>query len=354
MVTCFICQKEFTNNLGGQVTIHVQEVHGLTQEDYVVLSEYKGERPKCACGLCDESPVFKRGKFLAYAKFHQRFDEKEKRWIEKYGNPKCEKCGKNVEFVRGKPQKFCNVACSAKGAGVGFNSPLVQQKIRQNLISKHGVTNVSHLPEVRMKISTALKGKSHPHSEASKSLIARASAERWSNDEYRESTSSAIRFAINANDQEIIRRSQAMTANHKDPLFVEKMWKGNRNRLSKLHVRVRNELDLDRYGFISEQRVGKFWADELCPGLKVIIEIYGDHPHAKPTKYAADDVIRLRGQSYLAKDKWAADALRRETLEQDGYRVMIIWESDNLNDTREKLKRLLENPESGKSQILEQ
>jgi very-short-patch-repair endonuclease len=347
MVTCFICQKAFSANSGGQLTSHVQESHGISHEDYVIRAEYGGKAPQCACGLCDERPVFKRGKFLEYAKFHQRFEARERRWIEKFGQPKCERCESTVAFVRGKPSKFCSSSCA--NMGNGFSNPLIQQKIAQKVAAKYGVKNISQVPDVRLRISSSMRGKSHCHTESSKRLISQASIARWKNGEYRESTASAIRLSINSNLTEIERRKLAMKANHEIPSFVEKMWKGNRNRLSRLHVHVRSALNLDSYGFISEQRVGKFWADELNPKYKIIIEIYGDHPHANPSKYSADSLIRLRGQSYLAKEKWESDQLRRETLEQDGYRVIVIWGSDNIDDSKTKIKRLLEDSHLGKS-----
>jgi len=145
-----------------------------------------------------------------------------------------------------------------------------------------------------------------------------------------------------------------MKDNHANPVFIEKMWKGNKNRLSKLHLRIREELELEKYGFASEQRVGKFWADELHPELKIIIEIYGDHPHANPLRYAENDTIRLRGQSYFAKDKWAADLQRTKILEKLGYRVMILWESDNIDNFKKELEQLIQLSKNQQSHFVQQ
>lgn len=354
MVACFICQKEFQNNSGGQLTLHVRDSHGVSQEEYVILSEYGGNPPICACGFCNERPVFKRGKFLTYAKFHQRFDEREKKWREMYGTPKCERCGADVSFTRGNPQRFCSRSCHSRSENTGFGNPSTQMKIRKAILSKYGVANVSFLPEVKLKISNSLKGKKRFHTEKSRLLIRQSAIERWSDSDFRYKVSSKIRVSIKSNSNEIIRRKQAMKDNHANPVFIEKMWKGNKNRLSKLHLRIREELELEKYGFASEQRVGKFWADELHPELKIIVEIYGDHPHANPLRYAENDTIRLRGQSYFAKDKWAADLQRTKILEKLGYRVMILWESDNIDNFKKELEQLIQLSKNQQSHFVQQ
>jgi hypothetical protein len=148
MVTCFLCQKVFINNLGGQFTNHLQEIHNLSLEDYVVLTEYNGIAPKCACNLCNERPYFKRGKFLAFAKFHQSFKERERLWIEKYGIPKCPICNSEVKFARGTPKKYCSTSCAMKD-GKGFANPQIQKKISDVVMNRYGVSNISQHPDVK-------------------------------------------------------------------------------------------------------------------------------------------------------------------------------------------------------------
>lgn len=54
---CEIC-KESHNYISGFFTRHLRDVHDMTLEDYVILTEYNDIPPVCACGLCDERPQF--------------------------------------------------------------------------------------------------------------------------------------------------------------------------------------------------------------------------------------------------------------------------------------------------------
>jgi very-short-patch-repair endonuclease len=74
----------------------------------------------------------------------------------------------------------------------------------------------------------------------------------------------------------------------------------------------------------------------------VIVEIYGDHPHANPKKYKPNDIIKLPGQAYTASEKWEMDQFRKEKLEKEGYEVFVIWESDDLQSKKEQLESTLQ------------
>ena len=57
--------------------------------------------------------------------------------------------------------------------------------------------------------------------------------------------------------------------------------------------------------------------------------------------YKSDDIIRLPGSSYTAEEKWDTDYRRLQTLESLGYKVLVIWESDELDDKLSTLNELL-------------
>ena len=61
MITCELCNVEIYDNSGGQFTNHIKKFHDMTLEDYVIQFQLHGIPPRCACGLCEERPVFKRG-----------------------------------------------------------------------------------------------------------------------------------------------------------------------------------------------------------------------------------------------------------------------------------------------------
>lgn len=74
---------------------------------------------------------------------------------------------------------------------------------------------------------------------------------------------------------------------------------------------------------------------------KIIVEINGDYVHANPSKYKADDLIIVRKSQYLAKDKWKYDQKRKEALEALGFKVFVVWQSDDLNEKKKELYQLL-------------
>ena len=152
MVICLICNKEFINNSGGQLTNHLKESHSLSMFDYVVLTEYGGEAPKCICGYCNESPRFDRGKFSKYAVGHNKYEWLEEQYVLKYGQPKCVTCGNPVKFKRGVPNKYCQFKCLP----CNWN----QEKVKNTVKEKYGVENVSQIEVVKEKIKQSLSEKS--------------------------------------------------------------------------------------------------------------------------------------------------------------------------------------------------
>ena len=145
MIKCKICKQEFKNNLGGNLTVHLKQVHNLSYEDYYVITELDSVEPKCKCGYCNERPNFYRGKFKNYAIGHNKFDWIEEQYIIKYGQPKCNNdgCDGLVKFHRGIPNKYCSPTCQ----GDKWN----QKKVKITVKEKYGVDNVFQLNEIKEK-----------------------------------------------------------------------------------------------------------------------------------------------------------------------------------------------------------
>lgn len=308
----------------------------MTIEDYTVKFLHFSNEPKCACGICDERPYFRRGKFSSYALGHDKFEKRKELYVKRFGYPLCKECGKESGFYeRSVPKTYCSPQCS--GNNSGFSLEKTQLKIKEALIEKYGVNNVSKLDIVKSKISDFHKSRCYkPVSQDTKQKIGNSSKERWKNKEYR-SLMSNIEYSIDERE----RRSLWLKKKHLDPVFREKIFKNSKNRLTKLHQKIRYEMNLDELGFISEQQILRYFVDELNEEKKVIVEIYGDHPHANPVKYGPDDLVRLVGQSYTATEKWEMDEIRKQRLESAGYKVFVIWESDDLHLKKEQLRAIL-------------
>lgn len=173
----------------------------------------------------------------------------------------------------------------------------------------------------RRKISKKNAGKTWKMKSDGKQRISEGLSEKWKDPTFKKQQSKAISEGI---------LNSAKRDNRK-PRF----------RLTNMHKRMRLQMSLDELGFISEQCVSHCWADELNEKAKIIVEFNGDYVHANPRFYAADQVIKLRGQSYTAAEKWEADACRQKRLEDAGYAVLVVWESDDLVEARSCLQKLL-------------
>ena len=66
------------------------------------------------------------------------------------------------------------------------------------------------------------------------------------------------------------------------------------------------------------------------------IEFNGDYWHANPSMYYSDDLIDIHDELKIVKDIWEADAKRNKAIEDLGYKIKVVWESDYMKD-RDKL-----------------
>src|SRR5574343_1868274 len=84
MIKCKICEMEFKTNAGGDLTKHLLNVHNMTLENYVVLTEYNNITPVCECGFCSDLPEFYRGNFKKYAHGHTSAEWYHTNYVIKY------------------------------------------------------------------------------------------------------------------------------------------------------------------------------------------------------------------------------------------------------------------------------
>lgn len=81
------------------------------------------------------------------------------------------------------------------------------------------------------------------------------------------------------------------------------------------------ELDIN---FVKHFHAWHYNYDLLVEGT-LLIEIQGDMWHAFPGKYKATDLIMGK---LLASDIWKKDAKKKKVAEENGYRVIYIWEHE--------------------------
>jgi len=75
--------------------------------------------------------------------------------------------------------------------------------------------------------------------------------------------------------------------------------------------------------------------DCMRSGGRNIIEYHGDYWHANPNKFKNTDMIR----SKKVQDIWESDARRRTILNENGYTVLTVWESNvKINQEKEIIR----------------
>lgn len=347
---CKICNVEFKTNSGGDLTKHISNVHKMTLSQYTIQVEYNGISPICECGFCSDIPEFYRGKFKKYTKGHTSAQWYQDNYIRVNGHPTCDECGCNVSFRKGRKvfPRFCSTKCSGT-----HNKDVIIEKMRPKIIKRYDTD-----PEYRKKVSIAVSNRFNDseyynahierttkwnQSNRARAIKSVNSKLMWSDDGFSKRQSELIKHSTNSIEEKK-RRSIQQKARWKDPITGPMYYKALMSiskRFSKLHVRIRNKLQLDSLGFKGEQKIGRYCVDELHLDKKIIIEVNGDYVHANPKIYKSDDIIRLYGSSYTAEEKWDSDYHRLQMLESMGYVCLVIWESDDLDIIRNKLNTLL-------------
>lgn len=340
---CSICNFEGSDECG-VFTRHLRDIHNITRKEYVVISEYNGIEPICECGYCSETPEFYRGVFRKYAKKHNTFEWRNTNYA-KNNNPTCIVCGDVVGFLRDVPKKLCDSCISKEGHG--FSSSIVQAAITKSIREKYGVDNVMKVDSILESHSIALRKitRNYAPTEETKKKNSVASVAMWKSEEHRNKTIPKIIEGVRKPSEIKRRREYVLNRILNEPDYLTRLISYSKcsNRLSKLHIRAREILNLSNLGFQPEVPIFRYVADDLHVQSKTIVEINGDYIHANPEIYCGTEEIITHQGSYLAFDKWKYDENRKTYLESKGYTVIVVWERDLKNKNKvAEIKRVIE------------
>jgi G:T-mismatch repair DNA endonuclease (very short patch repair protein) len=122
----------------------------------------------------------------------------------------------------------------------------------------------------------------------------------------------------------------------------------NHGRKSKIHIKVEKLLTDIGISFISENNNNLFKKngysprpDILIEDLNLVIEIYGNYWHGNPLYYKENDIISRWKGKLTVKEIWKIDEFRINQIKSFNWKVLILWESDIINLTKEKLWKKL-------------
>jgi very-short-patch-repair endonuclease len=84
--------------------------------------------------------------------------------------------------------------------------------------------------------------------------------------------------------------------------------------------------ELKQKGYTQNQQIDKYTVDYVNKDTKHIIEINGDYWHCNPKHYPPD--YYNHSIKMFASEKWKYDEDRKKYLENLGYSVTVVWESE--------------------------
>jgi G:T-mismatch repair DNA endonuclease (very short patch repair protein) len=249
----------------------------------------------------------------------------------------CQKGERNYFFGKKKSEEFKN---NIRLVNLGIKQS--NDWIKKRVESKKGF---KHSEESRKKISIANIGKKSflgkNHSEETKKKISLSHKGKH--------LISSSSFKKGHIWKEGIKQKMINTMKEKfnTPEFKLKM--GNRiiNYPTSIEIKIQNFLKELKVGFFThyycKEIEHSYQCDIFIPVQRsrdffikqpIIIECDGDYWHCNPNKYKKD-YIRFKTDKKFrtAQEVWDRDKLRTQELENKGYKVLRIWESDinNLN-----------------------
>lgn len=77
-----------------------------------------------------------------------------------------------------------------------------------------------------------------------------------------------------------------------------------------------------------------------------VIEVFGDYWHFNPKKYDGESIEKQRGKIIMVKEVWKYDKYVIDEMKKQGYKVLVIWESElktELEKTTEKILKFVSN-----------
>ena len=218
-----------------------------------------------------------------------------------------------------------------------FQAEQCKEKAKNTMRRKYGVDYSSQSKELVIKAKETLY-KNYGVTNPSKSAIINArkkqtTFELYGDENYRNSEKAKLTFSKRTKEQNKLsqkKREETCIKKYgvKTPLGKECA----RSTVSKLSKRVEQLLlNNNITDFKMEFRIitesGSYKRYDFKIG-NCILELNGDYWHANPKKYKPDDILIMHHINVIAKDIWESDKLKIQLAKDNGYKVVVLWESE--------------------------
>lgn len=96
------------------------------------------------------------------------------------------------------------------------------------------------------------------------------------------------------------------------------------------------------FGKLNQKEKCYYRYDFTLTNKKIIIEYNGDHYHANPEIYNSGDIVsKKRGGETLADDIWAHDKTKIDLVVNQGFNVLIVWDSHFDENPQHEIDRIM-------------
>lgn len=193
---------------------------------------------------------------------------------------------------------------------------ITAKKIKETCLNTYGVLNPSQLEDIKIK--------------KKETFIKHYGVDNiWKTEEFKDFTRERWN---NYNEDEKTRILKGIIDKHRT---------GDSSKLEKRILCILKDIGID---FEAQYKIGKYFHkyDAKISGSKTLLEVNGDFWHANPKFYNSDDILNFSNTNHpKAKEIWKKDEKNRKVAEDNGYKVIYLWENEITNKTDIELGKFL-------------
>ena len=222
-----------------------------------------------------------------------------------------------------------------------------QEKYTSTIKEKYGVENISTIPTIKeKKKQTSLKNNGYINNFCNPLIKEKA----FNNIDFKKvaesnKKSNLLKYGVEniAQVSEVaakISKSQKLRQSklsYKEKLINTQKARESCKYVSSLELRIRGILDSLLIEYTNNKFIGNYNFDFVFKN-KVILEVQGDYWHGNPIKYKANDILC---GNLKAKDVWDKDLRKRKFVENKGFKIFYLWETDINKMTDEEIINFL-------------
>lgn len=267
------------------------------------------------CKICGKTYKSKKSLSLHVVNFHEIKSYEYKKMFDLL--PRCDKCGK--ELSKNNKYGYC-AKCRDKS---GENNPFYGKQHSEEVIEKLRESS---------RISTHEKWKDPNFRNNIINKISKPRPEYFKKEQ-----SERIKKWFDDNPEQREIRSN----------YMKQYWKEGRMNIGE---HQKGNLEYEIYEYLSQfdpkieqspliniHRNKRYFPDIVSFENNLIIEFFGDYWHCNPNRFNYNDYLNGK---IKASEVWERDRIRVKDLESLGYKVIIVWEEDYLNNKQKVLNYL--------------